>query len=216
MPKSRNVMIGVDPFTVTCPAPRERIGSFEAIALTLRGWMDAARNRDVADIDHTHTLWWLQSRHQQAETEVVRRVNAGLSRIDAAAAELDAKLAEPEPLPAEPPSREELRDAGAAARAAWAARARAARSDSRRAARLAEEKAHARVQRERLLSHRESLEVEGQDVRHRWAKAYEMRAARYTRARFVRWGRGLAEQPAVAEYAPAVSPRAVRRAEREA
>lgn len=209
--KQRTVTIGVGEFTATCAVPKDRIGFFEAIGLTVRGWWDRSVNRDVPDGAHTHTLWWLEGVHRKQETEVVRKTDAVLSAIDRAAAEADAVLAIPVPSGQVVPTSADLAGRKGAQRSAWADEVRATRAGNAMAAAATERQRAAAKRREELAALREALVVEGDDVRRQWREAYVMRASRYTRARFGRRGPHPTATPAVAKYRQTDGPTAVRR-----
>lgn len=202
----RVVTIGAAPFEGTCPVPRDGIGWWEALQLTGRGWLDAARNRAVPDEAPTHTVLHLLARHRRADAEVVRGCDAALSAVDAELALLRAVLAEPavEVLPE--PSQDDLGDLDGAQRVRWVEQAREARASGARATRQQQQRGDAQQRLERALAARRALDVEAADVRRLWREAYAMRVARYTRARLVRWGRPVAAAPALAPYLPVEGP----------
>jgi hypothetical protein len=194
------VTIGTGEFSAVCPIPRDRIGFFEAIALTVRGRWDAGGNRIVPDAAHTHTLHAIQARHRKREAEAVRRIDAALSAVDGELAVTRAALNMPVPEVAPEPTIEDLRDLPRAQRMEWVDRVRGARTSAARSAAVRDRQSAAHVRREQLISARQALLVEGDDVRRQWREAYDMRAARYTRARFGRRGARPTDTPAIAHY----------------
>ena len=209
--KSLTVTVGTPGYQAVCPVPREGIGVFEAMSLTVRGWIDAVRNRDVADTAHTHSLHRLLAAHRRRETEAVRRIDGALSVVDRALAPLEAVLATPLPQPVDVPGAAELDRLADADRAARAARVRAAQAARVQAEAAGAQHAAAARTAAELRSIRTAIAVEGDDVRRQWAEAYAMRAARYTRVRFGRRGRRPESEPAVAPYLPADDPTVLRR-----
>lgn len=209
--KQRMVTIGSGEFTATCPVPKDRIGFFEAISLTVRGWWDRSVNRAVPDDSHTHTLWWLEGVHRRQETEVVRQTDSVLSAIDRAAAEADAILAIPVPSGQVVPTSADLAGRKGAERSAWADQVRATRASNATVAAATERQRTVAKRREELAALREAVVIEGNDVRRQWGEAYVMRASRYTRARFGRRGPQPTPVPAVAGYRHTDGPTEMRR-----
>jgi hypothetical protein len=209
--KQRTVTIGVGEFTATCAVPKDRIGFFEAIGLTVRGWWDRSVNRDVPDDAHTHTLWWLEGAHRRQETEVVRTTDAVISAIDRAAADADAVVAIPVPSEQVVPTSADLAGRKGVQRSAWADQVRATRAANAAVAAATERQRTAAKRREELAALRDAVVIEGNDVRRQWAEAYVMRASRYTRARFGHRGPQPTPMPAVAGYRHTDGPTATRR-----
>ena len=208
--KPLTVTVGSPGYEAVCPVPREGIGVFEIVSLTVRWRIDAVRNRDVADTAHTHSLHRLLAAHRRRETEAVRRIDGALSVVDRALAPLEAVLATPLPELVDVPATAELDRLPDSDRAQWAARVRAAHAARVQAeAAVAQHAAATRAAAE-LRSIRTALAVEGDDVRRQWAEAYAMRAARYTRSRFSRRGRRPESEPAVAPYLPGGDPTVLR------
>lgn len=206
------VTVGRGEFTASCPVPPDRIRLVEGLRLMLRGWLDAATYRTVVDTEHTHTLLALQSLHRRREVEVVRSVDAAISLVDVAQAEVDAVLAGAQPPELEVPTSDELRSLEAANdRAAWAARVRAARAANAHARATGDRREAAARRSAELGAVRRALIVEGGDVQRKWKEAYEVRAARYTRARFGRRGAKVSPSPRVAAYDPDLGPTEMRR-----
>ena len=206
----RTTTIGADLHAAVCPVPRDGIGVVEAVTLTVRGRMDARRNREVPDATATHSLHRLQAWHRRQETVAVQQIDHALSAVDRDVVRLRAVLERPAARPEPVPTSVELAALADAERAAWATRVRAARADHDRAASEATVRAHAEEQLAVLLSVREALRVEGEDVRRQWREAHEMRAARYTRARFGARGRRMGLVPTVAPYEPTAAPTVAR------
>lgn len=208
---SRVVSIGTEGYRVACPVPRYGIGLWEGTCLTVRGWLDARRTRDVQDASHTHSLHRLMAAHRRHEGEATRRIDEALSAVDRDLAPLEALIAESIPVGPDAPTSAELAALPVEDRAAWAARVRAAHAARAEHRATEGRQADARVRIAVLHSIREGLDVEGADVRRQWREAYEMRAARYTRARFGRRGGTMAIEPAVAGYRGFEQPTVVRR-----
>ncbi|WP_457099653.1 hypothetical protein [Microbacterium sp. P5_E9] len=211
--RSPVVTIGAGEFTATCPVPRDHIGLFEGLALSVRGRWDARGTQGVPDEAHTHTLHGVQARHRKREAEAVRLIDGALSAVDSQVAVTRAALQAPIPEGVREPTQDELRGLPRAQRMEWAERVRVARAAAARDAAAAERRIAAQTRREQLLSARSALVVEGADVRRQWREAYEMRAARYTRARFGRRGARMTATPAIAPYGPVDPPTAERAGE---
>ncbi len=205
------VTVGSDEFAATCPSPRLRIGFFEAIGLTVRGWLDAAANRGVSDHRATHTIHWLQARHLEREHEVDRRLNAVLTAVDRALADTDVILTREVPADQPVPASSELETLHGADRTAWTNRVRAARAANGAADAARGAQAAAARRREELFAIREGLWLEAEDLRGRWAEAYRRRAARYTRARFSLRGARPSEAPEVPLFPHTPGPTVARR-----
>ncbi|TQJ30694.1 hypothetical protein [Microbacterium sp. SLBN-146] len=209
---ARTVTIGSTGYEAVCPVPREGIGFWEAMALTVRGWIDARANRGVPDGAHTHSLHRLQSAHRRREAEAVRRIDEALSAVDRALAPLEVVLAASPGVVPEIPTSADLARLDDAERAQWAARVRSGHAAHAQARADESRRAAAEVEAAVLRSVREALAVEGRDVLRQWREAYAMRAARYTRARFGRRGAALGEAPEVAAYLSHEAPTVNRRA----
>jgi|GEM_PF-3937102 len=212
MPRARTVRIGAESFSADCPIPRDGIGFFEGIALSVRGWLDARKNEHVADEAHTHSLHRLLAVHRRREAEATRRTDEALSALDRALAPLEALLGRREETPQAMPSVQELANLADEARAGWAERTRSARASQQSAAADSMRRRQAEDRVAVLLSIRDGLRVEAEDVRRQWREAYAMRAARYTRARFARARSAVSSVPAVAEYRHVEPPVVARRA----
>jgi hypothetical protein len=212
MPATITVPLGTGVIPATAVAPRLTIGFWESLGLTLRGWTDARRYGDVADVDQTHVLLMRNSVVRRREDEVVRAIDAALSRVDALIAE--ARVASSQVIPpiAVEPSATQLNDLEGRDRQDWVQSVRASRAAAARAARIQAEVDAATVRLAQLEAERQSILVEGEDVRRLWADAFEMRAARYTRARFGSWGRRPDRTPRVPDYRRGRDPHPVRNA----
>lgn len=209
---TRTVAVGPEGYRAVCPLPREGIGFWEGIALSCRGWLDARRNRDVRDGDHTHSAHRLLHRYRMGEATAVQRIDEALSAVDRAIAPLEAVAVAPELPVAASPSVSDLAELADDARAEWADRVRAAQRAQAASAAAEARRARAREELPVLLSIRDGLVVEGNGVRRHWAEAYAVRAARYTRARFGRRGGVIAERPEVPAWRPGADPTPGRRA----
>ncbi|WP_442574830.1 hypothetical protein ACSBPH_13475 [Microbacterium sp. F51-2R] len=207
----RTVTIGSAGFTAECPVPPDRIGLWEGLALSFAGWRDGVRYREVPDTAHTHALHRINSRHRRHESEAVRRIDLALSAVDLARAEVDVVLAGSALREIVEPDARELDGRDGDDRQRWARDVRDARAANARAADDRSRRQAALVRREQLVSVRDALAIEGDDVRQQWREAYDERAARYTHAR-IRRTREASHAPAVAPYVLAVGPTAVRRA----
>lgn len=206
----RTVTVGIPPYAVTCDVPRDGIGFFEAIALTVRGRIDARRTRDVADNEHTHSLHRLLHAHRRREAETVRRIDTAASAVDREIARLRPiveRMTEPVPVI---PDTAALAGLAPAERSEWANQVRSARTAAADARQREARRDVATIELEELRSVRESIGVEGEDVRRQWREAYSMRAARYTRARSGRRGAPVASSPAIAAYPHADGPSIIR------
>ncbi len=196
----RTVVIGPNGYQAICPVPRERIGFWEALGLTLRGRIDARRTREVRDTESTHTLHRLMAAHRRGEGEATRRIDEALSAVDRVLAPLEALVAAPVPEEQPVPGSAELAALPEEERAEWAARVRAAHAAEAVRRSVLARRSAAEPEVAVLHATRYALAVEGEDVRRQWREAYAMRAARYTRARFGRSGGAMAETPAIPDY----------------
>lgn len=209
--KTRTVTIGSAGFTAECPVPRDRIGLWEGFALSFAGWRDGLRYREVPDTAHTHALHRLMSGHRRRESEAVRRIDLALSAVDLARAEVDVILAGSAVVEIVEPDAHDLDGRTGDDRQRWARDVRDARAANARAADDRSRLQAALLRREQLVSVRDSLAIEGDDVRQQWREGYDERAARYTHAR-IRRTREAPHSPAVAPYTLAAGPTVVRRA----
>ena len=207
----RTVLVGPAGYQAVCPVPRDRIGFWEGLSLTVRGRLDAARNRTVSDGDHTHSMHRLLHSFRMGETKTVQSIDVALSTVDRELAPLEAVLGAPEAAPPTIPGHAELAALPESARAEWAERVRDAHRAQNRYAATAAERSKAVKDAPVLLSIRAALLVEGDDVRRRWAEAYAARAARYTRARSGRGGAAIAAVPAIPGFVRSADPTGERR-----
>lgn len=207
----RTVLVGPAGYQAVCPVPPDRIGFWEGLALTVRGRLDAGRNRTVSDGDHTHSMHRLLHSFRMGETKTVQSIDVALSAVDRDLVPLEAMLAAPEAAAPSVPGHAELAALPESARAEWADRVRdAQRAQSRHAAASAE-RSKAAKDAPVLLSIRAALLVEGDDVRRRWADAYAARAAQYTRARSGRGGAAIAPVPTIPVFVRGTDPTGERR-----
>ena len=209
--KTRTVTIGSAGFTAECSVPPDRIGLWEGFALSFAGWRDGLRYREVVDTAHTHALHRLNSGHRRYESEAVRRIDLALSHVDLARAEVDVILGESPLGEIVEPDARDLDSRDGDDRQRWARDVRDARAANARAADDRSRRQAALVRREQLVSVRDALAIEGDDLRQQWRQGYDERAARYTRAR-IRRTREAPHSPAVAPYVLTVGPTVVRRA----
>lgn len=206
MATERTVMIGSADFRAECPVPRVGIGFWEGFALSMRGRLDARRNRVVLDSSHTHSLHRLLARHRQREIRAGLSIDAALSGVAHALAPLEIALTAATLAVPDFPTSQELASLPDDARAEWARRMREARMAHADHAASEGRRLMAEVRVAELRSIRAGLLAESEDVRRLWREAYLMRAARYTRARFGRGGAPMVESPGVAGYIPAEPP----------
>lgn len=209
--KFATVTIGPAGYNTTVLIPRIRVGWWEGLTLSIRGWVDAKRVAAVADDTHTHTLHLLQARYRRQETEVVRLIDHAVSTVDRELAALEALAATTVDTPIPVPGRAELDGMTLTQRREWAARKRAAIVANATAATTSARVAEAKERITVLTSIRQALITEGQGVRDQWAEAYTERAARYTRARFARASREVTATPAIAKYTHTTNPTIERR-----
>lgn len=204
--ESRTVRVGPSGYQAVCPVPAERIRFWEGLALTVRGRLDAARNREVADADHTHSMHRLLHHFRMGEATVVQRIDEALSALDRELAPLEAVVAAAEPEAVAVPGMSELSAMPESLRTEWADRVRSARIESARAREASARRAQAVEALPALRSIRAGLLVEGEGVRRRWAEAYEVRASRYTRARFARGGAAIPAVPVIPMFVRGADP----------
>lgn len=209
--KLATVQIGPEDFRAHCEVPRDGIGFWERCRLTITGRIDARHNGEVVDFHPTHTVQRLLAHHRHKETQAVRVIDEVLSRVDRALAQVNAQATQAPPETHAEPSVAALDGMTDADRSEWVHTVKSARAAQARAASVAAQRTAALTQLAELESIRESITIEGDDVRQRWAEAFNIRAAHYTRARFhTRHNRNTAT-PDIPHYVPAPSPTPIRR-----
>lgn len=226
---SREDSIGDGASATSVIVPIEPLRWRERCRIRRAGIVDRIRYRVVADDHRTHYLHIVERQVRLMDAEVVKRLDATLSRIDTRIAELDAIVAEPAPTatvtqlaPAEPAGtveqlesltgrdRHEWAAARRARRAAAAAQRSAAAAAARKTSEYEDRTEAARIERAKLAAQRSALIAEGDAVRRLWREAFVLRGALYTRSRFGIFGPRPTDTPAVPEYAFADGPRGQR------